>query len=144
MKHLVVIVAFLAACGSKSGPDCATSIGKGMDNFAEQMKAKAPNAPAMTDMIGKLKDTLIKRCTEDKWPPEVLTCFQTVNDRPGMQQCQQKLTEEQREKVMADIRQMMMGNMKMPGGMAGHPPMLGGSAAAPATPPAPAGSGSGQ
>ena len=156
MKHLVVIAALLVGCSKSSGSDCATSIGKGMEKFAEQTKSRVPNPEmqaAMTEMAGKLKDTLIKRCTEDKWPSEVVNCFTTVSDRPGMQQCQQKLNDEQRDKLLADIRNVMMGQFgggKMPGGMAGHPPMLGGSAATgsavpPPTappPPAPAGSGS--
>jgi len=130
MKHLVLITALLVGC-SKSGSDCATSIGKGMEKFAEQAKSRAPNPEmqqAMTDMAGKLKDTLIKRCTEDKWPSEVVNCFTTASDRPAMQQCQQKLSDEQRDKVIADIRQVMMGGgMKMPPGMAGHPDGLKGA-----------------
>jgi hypothetical protein len=130
MKHLLVVLAVTAAC-SKSAPDCATAIGKGMDNFSEQMKTKAPAAMqgGMAEMAASLKSTLIKRCTEDKWASEVVSCFTTVSDRPGMQACQQKLSEEQREKLMADIRSTMMGKfggggMKMP---AGHPEALRGA-----------------
>ena len=127
MKHLLVIAALLVGC-SKSGSDCATAIGKGMEKFSEKARSGNPEMQqAMNDVAGKLKDTLIKRCTEDKWPSEVVNCFTTAADRPAMQECQSKLSDDQREKVMADIRSVMMGGMKMPPGMAGHPDGLKGA-----------------
>lgn len=131
----MVFVALLAAAGcSKKSSDCDASIGKGMDSFAATVKASAP--PQMQEarltVISKLRGTLTQRCTEDKWPADVVSCFTTVVSMKDMQTCQAKLNEEQRTKLVSEIRQVMMssmGSMRMPPGLPGHPPMLGSAGA---------------
>ncbi|HEX2691922.1 MAG TPA: hypothetical protein VHN14_35175 [Kofleriaceae bacterium] len=147
MMKTIVLVALLAAAGcSKKGSDCDAAITKGMDNFAASIKANAPKTNAinpqmqenMLNVVGKLKGTLTQRCTEDKWPAEVVSCFPTVATMRDMQTCQAKLSSEQNAKLMAEIRQVMMSSMtgsRMPAGVAGHPSMLSGSGS-PAAPPA--------
>jgi hypothetical protein len=141
----IVFVAFLAAAGcSKKGPDCEASIGKGLDSFAAQVKSSASD-PKMLDVIGKLRGALTQRCTEDKWPDEVVACFATVTKREDMKRCQAKLGEEQRTKLQNEIRQVMMGSMgSMSPNLPGHPATLGSAAAvgsgAPEAPGAAAGS----
>lgn len=152
----IVIVALLAAAagcgGKKSGADCEAAIGKGIENFTRNIKERTPNPQITERMIGvmdKLKGVLIERCKADNWPPEVVSCFTTVNNRKDMQACQSKLSPEQASKLTGDISQVMMnaGGMgmgqRMPPGMAGHPEALQGAGAAPGSPPAtnpPAGS----
>ena len=135
---LLPFLASLAAAGcSKKTSDCDAAIGKAIDNFAGSIKTEAPNPQVQQTrltVIGKLRGALTQRCTEDKWPPEVVSCFRTAVSMKDMQGCQAKLGEAQRGKLLTQIRQVMMGSMgpRMPTGMAGHPPMLGGSGAAPA------------
>ncbi len=150
---MIVFVALLAAagCSKKAASDCDASIAKGMDSFEAAVKASMSN-PQMQEnrmtMLTKLRGTLTQRCNEDKWPAEVVTCFTTVASMKDMQACQAKLSEEQRTKLIAEIRQVMMssmGSMRMPNGVPGHPPGLapGGSGAPETTggaPGAPAGS----
>jgi hypothetical protein len=132
LMKTIAFVALLAAAGcSKKTPDCDASIGKGMDNFAASVKTSAPN-PQLQEtrltMISKLRGTLTQRCNEDKWPAEAVTCFTTVGSMKDMQTCQAKLSDEQRTKLVNEIRQVMMGSMgsmRMPNGLPGHPPMLG-------------------
>jgi hypothetical protein len=136
----IVLVALLAAAGcSKKSSECDVSIAKGMDNFAAEVKTRAPNPQmqqSMMSMVGKLKGALVQRCNQDKWSPEALACFAAVVSRKDIQGCDSKLTEEQRSKLHADMMQAMTGS-RMAGGMAGHPPMLTGSGG-PGGPAAPA------
>jgi hypothetical protein len=133
---MIVLVAVLAAAGcSKKRSDCDAAIAKAMDSFAASIKADSPNPQVQETrltVIGKLRGTLTQRCTEDKWPAEVVSCFTTVVGMKDMQACQAKLNEAQRTRLLTEIRQVMMGSMgqrMMPSGMAGHPAMLAGSGA---------------
>jgi DNA polymerase/3'-5' exonuclease PolX len=160
---LVALLAVAAGCGSKkTGADCDAAIAKGIENFSKNVKEHAPNPQIVERMMGmmdKLKGVLAERCKADSWPPEVVSCFTTVNNRKDMQACQSKLSPEQASKLTTEITQVMMtsGGMgmgqRMPPGMAGHPEALAGSGAgaaggaapsgtpaAPAAPAAPAGS----
>jgi len=146
---LVLLVAALAACGSKkTGSDCDAAIGKGIENFTKGIKEHAPNPQVVERMMGmmdKLKGVLVERCKADNWSPEAVTCFTTVNNRKDMQGCQNKLTPEQSSKLTGEISQVMMsqGGMgqRMPPGMAGHPETLqGNGSAAPGAPGAAGGS----
>jgi hypothetical protein len=136
----IMFVALVAAAGcSKTGSDCDASIGKGIDSFAATIKASAPNPQIQENKLstlGKLRGTLTQRCTEDKWTPEVVSCFATVVTMKDMQACQGKLSGEQRTRLLEEVREIMMSTMgaRMPPGPAGAelPGGTGGSAAAPA------------
>ena len=137
MKHAIIVAALLfAGCGKKSdsGPSCESAIDKAL--------AAMPGGPGGGDEIkGKLKPLYVKHCTEDKWNADAIKCFANdVKDMSGMKACRAKLTPEQSEKVMGDVRATMMGAM----GGAGGPGMGGAGAPPPADPnaaaPAPAGS----
>jgi len=160
MMKMIVLVALLATTGcskkgSNKGSDCDSAISQGMANFTASRKTAAnPKMQEnMQNMVGKLKTALTQRCNEDKWPPEVMTCFTTVAKMKDMLACQAKLSAEQQAKLKTEIQQVMlgaMGGMRMPSDDAGHPPMLTGSgdpgaggpggSAAPAGSPPPAGS----
>ena len=145
MKKIVIVVLLAAAagCGSKkSGSECDAAIAKGIENFTKNLKEHTPNPQITERMIGmmdKLKGVLIERCKADSWPPEVVSCFTTANNRRDMQACQSKLGPEQASKLTAEISQVMMGGMgmgpRMPPGMPGHPEALQGAGAAPGSPP---------
>jgi hypothetical protein len=136
----IMFVALVAAAGcSKKGSDCDASIGKGIDNFAATIKASAPNPQIQENklsMLGKLRGTLTQRCTNDKWSPEVVSCFATVATMKDMQACQGKLSSEQRTRLLDEVREIMMSTMgaRMPSVRAGDelPGGAGSSGAAPA------------
>jgi hypothetical protein len=145
MKTIVFMTLLAAAGCSKKTADCDASIGQGMDRFAASAKATDPAMhEARLNVISKLRGTLTQRCNEDKWPAEVTTCFATVSTMKEMQACQTKLSDEQRAKLMTEVRQAMMGSaggMRMPPNMPGHPPALGSGGSPGAVPGAdPAGS----
>ena len=155
MKTSIAFVAVLALVGCKKdggssaaagggggGGDCAVSIGKGVDKMAAARsggKDLTPEIKAkMDEFTGKMKDVIVKRCTDDKWPAEVIACFETVSSRPDMMKCQGMLPQDQQDRVRAEVRDLMMSsggigriNRHGSGGggdmMQGHPDMGGGS-----------------
>jgi hypothetical protein len=147
---MIVLAALVAAAGcSKKTVDCGP-IANGMDTVAKSVKARAAHLSTevqdnMVGLVGQLKDKLIQRCTADQWSPEAVACFGAVTSQMTMKACEDKLPEEQRKKLRADIRMVTTTPPAMPQGLPGHPPVLlgsGGSAAPPAgsAEPAPAGS----
>jgi len=140
----IMFVALLAAAGcSKKGSDCEVSIGQGIEGFAATIKAKAPNPQIQESklgMLGKLRGTLTQRCTQDKWAPEVVSCFATVAAMKDLQACQQKLSTDQRTRLTEEIRGIMVTSMgaRVSSDLAGAPAGSGGMGGEAA--PAPAGS----
>ncbi|HEY1546525.1 MAG TPA: hypothetical protein VGG28_01830 [Kofleriaceae bacterium] len=152
-------------CGSKGGDaaQCSAAATKGVDSM---MKARdTSNAPPemqqkITEMGGKLKDAISKRCAEDKWPKEVIDCVSSATTQPELKACREKLPKEAADKLRADEMAVMSSMMGAMGGMRhgmhggggmGGPgsdstgsamaaPAPTGSAVAPAPAPAPAGS----
>ncbi|HUS30449.1 MAG TPA: hypothetical protein VMZ53_18195 [Kofleriaceae bacterium] len=133
MKHAVIVAALLfAGCGKKSepsGPSCADAVDKAINSM--------PGGPGGggADIKDKLRAIYTKHCTDDKWNADAIKCFATdAHDMPSMKACRAKLTADQQEKVMGEVRTVMMG------AMGGAGPMHG-AAAPPAgdTPPAGAG-----
>ena len=141
MKTIIFVALFAAAGCSKKGSDCEVAIGKGIDNFAATIKTGAPNPQIQENKLGtlnKLGTTLTRRCTEDKWSPEVVSCFATVATMKDMQDCQAKLSTEQHTKLRDEIREIMMSSMgtRMPGRSGSGAPSGSGGVAAPAAAPA--------
>jgi hypothetical protein len=143
MKKVILIALLIAAGCSKKGSsggggECEAAMAKGTESLLATVKSRA-GSPQMietvTEMVGKMKATLTTRCTEDKWSAEAIDCFTKLTSQAELRGCEQKLTEEQRNKLRGEMRQLMGSTRMGPG----HPPTLGGSAAppAPGTPPAP-------
>jgi hypothetical protein len=137
MKMIVLALVLAAAgCSKKSSSDCEPAITKGMDAFLASVKNNSMN-PQMqeriTGMADRMKTVYIKHCTEDKWAPEVVACYGNMKSFKDRQECDAKLTDEQKSALRAERRS---GPGR--GGMAdipGHPQGLsggsGGSAEAP-------------
>lgn len=131
MKTIALVALLGAAACSKNTVDCEPAIAKGVDDLTTTVKSRAVN-PQMqeriTTALGKLKATLIKRCTEDKWSPDAVACFANIPSMKGLQECEAKLTDEQRKKVEAERRSLMRGGagpgQRMPD-LPGHPQVLG-------------------
>ena len=134
MKHALIVAALLlAGCGKKSesaGPSCADAV--------EKAVGAMPGGPGAGDEIkGKLRAIYTKHCTDDKWSADAIKCYANdVKDMSSMKACREKLTPDQQEKLMGEVRATMMGAA---GSIPGGGPMHGGP-----TPPAgtgPAGGG---
>jgi hypothetical protein len=159
-------LALVAACKKgSSASSCADAINKGVDTMmaagAKRMEGAPPDMKAkMEETAVKLKGVITNRCTEDKWPADVVDCYSKAQKRSDLRDCRSKLPQDQQAKLQSEETQVMMsagfGGMRPHGdmggsGMADHPPM--GSAvptapdgsgmappAAPATPPPATGS----
>jgi hypothetical protein len=137
MKTSIALVAALALAGvgcskkdggssaAAGGGDCTGSISRGVDKMAAARsggKDLTPEIKAkMDEFTGKMKDVIIKRCNDDKWPAEVIACFETVSSRPEMMKCQSMLPQDQQDRVRNEVRDLMMsagglGRMNRPHG----------------------------
>jgi hypothetical protein len=125
MKTSLAFVAVLAVAAvgcKKSGggdADCTASVTKGIDQMAASRSGKdlRPEVKAkMDDFTSKMKGVVIQRCTEDKWPADVVKCFDTVASRPDMMKCQGMLPQDLQDKVRGQVRDLMLAN----GGGLGH------------------------
>jgi hypothetical protein len=109
---VVVIVILTAACGGKPSLDCATAIARGLDNVTEQLAVNAPDPALRAGMraqSARLQGVLIERCTEDKWPSEVISCLASVRERTGVQVCVGQLSEDRRRALLTELRTSLMG-----------------------------------
>lgn len=162
MKAILFVSALaLLGCSKKSdegaagGDPCAAAINSAVDKMKASRGADAP--PAMTEIAEKLRTLMTQHCRDDKWPADVITCFQGASDQPSIKACRQKLPPEIAQKLQTDIIKVMsagarekgmhMGGGGMGMGMGHGGDMGGGSGGGsgggePA--PAPTGSGSAQ
>jgi hypothetical protein len=119
-------LALAAGCGSKGGDpaQCSAAAEKGVAAMQEAVKSNAASKGAtpdqvaqITDGIGKLKDVLVKHCTEDKWPKDVIDCYGKASTQPEFKACREKLPKEAADKLRADEMQVMSSMMGAMGGM---------------------------
>jgi hypothetical protein len=148
-KILFAATLALIGCSKKSGQDTAS--GPSCAEAVTKAVGAMPGGPGGGEVQAKLQTIMTTRCTEDKWPPAVVSCYATtVKDMASMKKCREMLSQEQQTKLMTEIRAVMMGAAGAGGGPmhgggaptgAGEAP--GGSAAAPTgsdTPAPPTGS----
>jgi hypothetical protein len=122
MKTILFAAALLlGGCSKKSeggsaGTSCADAAAKAVSSL--------PAGPGGGDVQTKLRGILTTRCTEDKWPAATVECYATqVKDMQGMRTCRETLPAEHQQKMMAEIRTVMMGAAGSGGGpMHGAPP----------------------
>jgi hypothetical protein len=132
MKMLVLVaVLALVGCKKKSetaaAPSCADAIAKAVGAM--------PGGPGGGEVQTQLKTIMTNRCTEDAWPADVINCYATqATDMASMKKCRESLPPDKQQKLMAEIRAVMMGAAGQGGG-----PMHG----APAGSAAPGGSAAG-
>ncbi len=120
-KILFAAVLVASGCSKKSettagGPSCADAVTKAVGAM--------PGGPGGGEVQTKLQSIMTTRCTEDKWAPAAVSCYATtVKDMASMKKCREMLTPEQQQKLMTEIRAVMMGAAGAGGG-----PMHGGGA----------------
>ena len=119
-KLSMLLFASLALAGCKkkaSGDDCANVIPAAVDRVMPEMQKEmggAMPADKVTAMGTKMKDVLIKRCTEDKWSADYLKCLGNGKTSADMETCDKTLPKDQKEKLdkdLGDAMKDMMGDM---------------------------------
>ena len=75
---------------------------------------KSPHAEA-SGIKEKLQAVYTRRCTEDKWPADVLRCYAGAVGMSAMKLCRGKLPAEQGTKLQAEIMGVMAGGQQMNG-----------------------------
>ena len=66
-------------------------------------------------VVEQLRAPLTTRCTEDKWGPDVVSCFSTVSKREEIQACLAKLPHDIEKKASDDVMKAMTAGMRMRG-----------------------------
>jgi hypothetical protein len=118
MKRIVLLAA-LALVGCKKS-DKADDLGAACSDTMTKAVDRLPRGTPQTASIGtKLKEVMIRRCTEDKWPKAALDCYDNVKTQPEMKGCRDTLPPEASQKLIDEVRQAMMSGM---GGMGGGNP----------------------
>lgn len=152
---LILALSLFAGCkkGGSAASNCSDAIGKGVDKMIAlrkekmdqsqmppEMKAKMEErAKKMDEVSGQLKQAITNRCTEDKWPEEVIKCYGNAASMEELRGCREKLPADQQAKLKNEEMQVMMKSMGA-GGMPGAHSMGGeggpGMGGAPVPPPA--------
>lgn len=84
----------------------------------DQMMARGGGGGGpMAQRGDQLKAIIVKHCSDDKWPAEVIDCYAKASSMPDMKACRGKLPADQSSRLQADIMQAMVG-----GGGAGNGP----------------------
>ena len=153
MKTIGLLVALTLFAGCKKGgsaaSQCSDAISKGVDKMIAlrkekmeqagvppEMKAKMDErAKKMDEVSGALKQAITNRCTEDKWPADVIKCYGDATSMEELRTCREKLPADQQAKLRNEEMQVMMKSMGGAGGMPGAHSM-GGPGMGSATPPA--------
>lgn len=141
---LLLALSLFAGCkkGGSAASQCSDAVSKGVDKMIAMRKQKldeqGSNLPPelkarmderskkMGEVAGALKQAITNRCTEDKWPEDVIKCYDTASSMEELRACRQKLPQDQQTKLQAEEMQVMMktmgGGMGGPPGMGGMPP----------------------
>jgi hypothetical protein len=107
----------LVGAGCKKGSSassCADAINKGVDTMmaagAKRMEGAPPEMKAkMDEMAVKLKGVITNRCTEDKWPADVIDCYSKAQKRTDLRDCRNKLPADQQAKLQSEETSVMLG-----------------------------------
>jgi hypothetical protein len=108
----------VAGCDKKSeaggaGAGACGAAAQGVD----QMMAKGGGGGGPMSARGdQLKAIIVKHCTADKWPAEIIDCYAKASSMIDMKTCRGKLPLDQSTSLQGEIMQAMMG------GSGGGPP----------------------
>jgi hypothetical protein len=120
MTKLAMIAALaVAACGNKAADKPALECGPVISGAIDRMLADAktnlkltPEAVARVEGVApKMKDAIAKVCTEDKWAAAALECLAGANSQRDMNECEHKLTTEQKARTEA-VRSAILDGVK--------------------------------
>lgn len=113
MKAILFVAGVaLVGCSKKSessGDPCGAAINSAVDKMVAARK-DAP--PEMTEIANKLRTLMTQHCRDDKWPADVIECFKSASDQPGIKKCRQQLPTELAQKLQTDIMKVMSAGME--------------------------------
>jgi hypothetical protein len=118
----------LAGCSKKSESSCAAAAAKAVAS----LRAGAE----VNGVKEKLQAIYTTRCTEDKWPAEVISCYESATGMQGLTACREKLAPELGAKLRGEIMSAMAAAGVMMGGPPRGAPAGGAGATGPGSPPA--------
>ncbi|MBV8756257.1 MAG: hypothetical protein JO257_03210 [Deltaproteobacteria bacterium] len=136
----LLALSLFAGCKKSSTSQCADSINKSVDKMISsrkdrlaaqgsalppEMKARMDERVKLMDEMGaSMKQVMTNRCTEDKWPADVLKCYEGAGSVEEIRKCREMLPQDQQQKLRADEQQVMMKAMGAAGGpgMGAMPP----------------------
>ena len=137
MKKSILLLAMLAACGSKSdksadnagggGDACTVAATKAVDlSMGARLKRLESRGSAGSDMSDvkakleeqatKFKGVMAKRCTDDKWSQDVIDCYTNAASRDVLMSCRTKMTPDQQAALQKEEQALRGGRMGMGGG----------------------------
>jgi hypothetical protein len=131
MKAIVVVALLAAGCSKQSPAGCDPAIAKGTDSLVATVKARSASTQmqdSMTELAGKMRAALTRRCNEDRWSSEAVECFGKLTTPADLQACETKLSADQVAKMRKELVQAT-ASMQTLGADPGHPPTLAGSGA---------------
>jgi hypothetical protein len=102
----IALVAFLIAAGCTRQLDCDVAVDQGIKRLTTGFRAYAPDRQTVesgTRTLEQIQGTLVRRCTVDRWPPEVTQCFATMNSGTDLQACQSRLGPEHASRLSTEI-----------------------------------------
>jgi hypothetical protein len=127
MNRLVITVFALtlgASCGEKKEQPVGGGSSQGGSPSAAltcaQVADKAVGGlgPGGGPVKEKLRPIYEKRCTDDKWPAEVMECFAKAEGMPALKKCRLNLPEVAKQNLIDQIGMVM----NAAGGSMGRPP----------------------
>jgi hypothetical protein len=102
----IVLVALLIAAGCTRQLDCDVAVDQGLKRLTAGFRAYAPDPQTVesgTRTLEQIQGTLVRRCTIDRWPSEVMQCFATMNSGTDLQACQSRLSPEHASRLSTEI-----------------------------------------
>ena len=135
MKKFLILLAVLAACGSKSdksadnagGDACTVAATKAVDlSMGARMKRLEARGSGsdmseikakLEEQATKFKGAMAKHCNDDKWSQDVIDCYTNAGTRDALMACRTKLTPDQQSALQKEEQALRGGNSRM--GMGG-------------------------
>ncbi|CAN5493327.1 hypothetical protein BH11MYX1_BH11MYX1_10350 [soil metagenome] len=131
MKNLsiafVAVLALTAFGCKKKGGDCGAAINHSME-LSKVAMAKTPGTDEA--MMKKMADLGLAHCKDDKWGDDALKCMTDAKTMTDSQGCFDKLTPDQREKMMKAAMELTPAPTAGSAAMAGSGEMAGSAAMA--------------
>jgi hypothetical protein len=135
MKRAAIAVLLVAgACGKtqetpSSAASCATAAKSAVETMVKRAKDRIASSPMPEDIRAKMEERTNKldelrprfvalitnRCTDDKWPADVVNCYGKAAGVEDMRACRGKLAQELQNKLMREEMDLMAGAMGPPG-----------------------------
>ena len=108
-------VASLACRGGAgdAAPPCGAVAAKFLEiakHDLDSARVDEATSRAVADQLPAIRDALAQACTEGNWSAATRKCLVHVNDRGGVEVCEQQLTDEQRR----DLDRATRGNSETP------------------------------